>query len=406
MPREITDRYGAVGKATTGPAQGGQVAAGLQSGNTRLNTNIVTSFASAGYRDAAALFGTSTVRSSIRTSVNLLTEGLGTVTLAWIEQRGGAGVYNQVGGTRLIGGTSSSSLLNLSYSLGLMNNVFVYASGFYDLRGNVGSGVFAGLTFTFGDRDTGNLGYNRQDKSNTYSGQIQRSAVKPGDLGWRVVDQEGDISRRLAEVQYLSGIGRVTGGIDQSGRDVAGRAGVSGSVVLGGGSAFLADRVYDSFAIVRADHLPRVPVLYENRPVAETRWDGRALVPQLRSFDANRLSIDSTGLPADIEVDRSVSVVRPGDRSGVVVDFGVRRSLGALVRFALADGRPVPIGSVVQREGQPPAPVGRDGRAYLTGLGPRNAVRIEIASDGTCEARFDFTPAAGDIPLIGPVRCE
>ncbi|MCB4823542.1 fimbria/pilus outer membrane usher protein [Roseicella aerolata] len=405
LPREITERYGVLGKATTGPGRGGQVAFGLQHSTSRYSLTLSGTFASAGFRDTAALFGTSVVRSQLRASVSLPLQRYGSLTLGFIQQRGGVAQATPLGGIPL-GLQANNALLNLGYSVSLRDDLYFYASGFYDLRGSLGTGIFAGLIFTFGAKDSAGLSYNRQDRSNTYTAQLVRPAVQTGDIGGRLVAELGDVNRQLAEGQYLGPYGRVTAGMDLLDGQPTGRFGLGGSAVIGGGSAFLSDRIFDSFAVVRTGSVPGVPVQYENRPAGTTRRDGRLLVPQLRSFDVNRLSIDPVALPADVEVSSTQQEVRPGDRAGIVVDFGIRRSLGALVRFQLPDGRPVPTGSAVRKEGQPPVPVGGGGRAYLTGLEERNRVAIALPDGTTCQAGFGFTPLPGEIPLIGPVGCE
>jgi len=149
-----------------------------------------------------------------------------------------------------------------------------------------------------------------------------------------------------------------------------------------------------------------VPVLYENRPVGNTNSRGKLLVPSLLSYQDNRLTVDATKLPPDIEVGQTAILVRPPDRSGVVVDFGIRKVNAALLTLHDSKGRPVPLGSVAKVEGAADQPVGYDGEAYVTGLRPTNRMQVLLPNGTTCSVEFDYKPKKGDIPLIGPLRCQ
>jgi outer membrane usher protein len=50
--------------------------------------------------------------------------------------------------------------------------------------------------------------------------------------------------------------------------------------------------------------------------------------------------------------------------------------------------------------------VGYDGQAYLEDLSPHNKLMVELADGKHCTAVFDYKPLPGDIPTIGPLRCE
>src|ERR687894_2722992 len=109
--------------------------------------------------------------------------------------------------------------------------------------------------------------------------------------------------------------------------------------------------------------------MVENRLVGRSNRRGKLLIPSLRSFQDNRLSIDSTLLPADVEVARTDMVVRPADRSGVAADFGVRRVHAALVTLLDKLGRAIPLGSIAKVDGADDQPVGHDGAAYVSEIG-------------------------------------
>src|SRR5690606_23952226 len=128
---------------------------------------------------------------------------------------------------------------------------------------------------------------------------------------------------------------------------------VTGSIVAAGGGVFLANRINDAFAIVDAG-AAALPVLYENRPAGVTGYNRMFLIPDLRSYERNRVAIDPAGLPLDAVVSSTRQTIIPADRAGVVVHFGDRASGGsALVTFKDKSGDFISVGSLVSIPGAP-----------------------------------------------------
>jgi outer membrane usher protein len=196
------------------------------------------------------------------------------------------------------------------------------------------------------------------------------------------------------------------GSVMENRGQMRGTAYMEGSVVGMGGGLFFAQRIDDSFAVIEGagEH---TPVLSNTRLATRTDRSGRALVPYLSSFQPNAVSIDPSEMPVDLKPARTEAVVIPGDRAGVIIDFGVARIAAAIVILVDSSGTPLPVGSTVLLEGMAePAVVGFDGRTYLTDLGPHNSIRVLREDSGECSASFDFTPVAGEQIEIGPLACQ
>ncbi len=148
-------------------------------------------------------------------------------------------------------------------------------------------------------------------------------------------------------------------------------------------------------------------VLSENRVQGQTDSDGQLLVPDLRAFDVNHLAIDPLDVPADASVAATAREVRPQDRSGVVVEFPIRVSHGALITIVTDDGKPVPVGSsAVLAATKAEVVVGYDGQTYVEDLSGENTLRVQMPDGARCTASFRYQPVPGTIPKIGPITCE
>jgi len=150
--------------------------------------------------------------------------------------------------------------------------------------------------------------------------------------------------------------------------------------------------------------IPNVTVFFDNQPVGRTDDNGLALVPNLRSFDVNRLSIDPLQLPLDATVtDTQVQIVPPY-RSGNLVRFPVQRVHSGVFRLQRADGKPVPAGAVVKFQGEE-FPVGLDGLTYVTGYDHGTTGEARWAG-GQCRFRLPPPPAGEPQPDVGIIACR
>jgi len=202
-------------------------------------------------------------------------------------------------------------------------------------------------------------------------------------------------------------VAQVTAGVDRFGKQTTVQAELNGAVSFVDGGLFLSNQIDDSFAVVDTSGVAGIRVQQENRYAGRTDSDGRLLVPDLRSFEINHLSIDPLDAPLDTTVPYAAREVRPQDRSGVVVNFSIKTSDGALLLLTDAAGAPLPFGSVatLQSTGDK-VPIGYDGEAYFVGLRAHNNVSVEMPDGRRCSLGFDYRHIAGSIPSIGPLACE
>ena len=129
-------------------------------------------------------------------------------------------------------------------------------------------------------------------------------------------------------------------------------------------------------------------------------------MPSLLSYQNNQVAVDATRLPADVDVGQTSAVVRPPDRSGVVIDFSIKKVNSALLQLVDGGVKTLPVGSVAKVAGALDQPVGFDGLAYVIGLQPSNRMQVALPDGTSCSVQFDYAPVKGDIPLIGPLRCR
>jgi outer membrane usher protein len=390
-----------------GPGQfGAQTYVGLESRLSGITLNLSSLHSFGQYNDLAsrvaqlagsadpALAATGPVRALDRITVSTLLpfDRKSSVSASFLHSVDGAG--------------HRSDVVSASWSRSVGQRATVFASGFTDLEDLSRNGVFVGIS----QRLDGSASASASVAASNGSATANVAAVKPlgpdvGAFGWRVQDTEGAVAFREAALAYRAPVARLEGIAGQSPDGFRGAVGVEGSVATIGGRVFLTNRIDDAFAVVRVG-VPNVPVMYDNRPLGVTDAQGMILVPSLRSFDRNKISIDPIDLPVDAEIETTRTIIAPADRAGVLVDFGVRiATSSALVVFTGAEGGFLPVGSTGRSETGEEFIVGYDGQGFLRDLGARNAVTIETPQ-GRCRATFAYAPRGGEQVVISPVVCR
>lgn len=211
---------------------------------------------------------------------------------------------------------------------------------------------------------------------------------------------------KQASYSLQNNVGTYTVEAAQSLGATATRLNVSGGVALLGGDAFLSRRIDQSFAVARIPDYPNVRILVDNQPAGRTDASGNALIPRLRAYDRNVISIDQRDVPLDAEIGALKLEAVPYFRSGVGLRFPIKRSRGATLTIQLDDGKPLPVGASVQIVGEDKTyAVGYDGEAYVVGLGPTNRLRASWRGQ-SCEFDVPFTASTDPLPHLGTFICK
>ena len=240
--------------------------------------------------------------------------------------------------------------------------------------------------------------------SNEIVGQLQRSLPPGPGYGYFVQTSSNDSGQLGLYAQSTVGAYSLEaarfGGTDSV------RAGTSGGAAYIGGRAFPSRRIDESFAVVRVPGFANVRVMSDNQEVARTDERGDAVIPRLRPYDDNRLAIEQLDLPMDTEVGALTLSAVPFYRSGLLVQFPVRRVRAATLHIVMPDGSALPVQARVQvnRDASPVA-VGMQGELYLRDLDEENRIQVDI--DGRhCAIDFAYPAQTEPQPDLGTFVCK
>ena len=266
--------------------------------------------------------------------------------------------------------------------------------------------VALSLTHSLNARTSTSLTTTTDSTGTTTELDLQRSLPAGRGVGYRLLADAGATRAADATVDLQGDTGTYElEARTQPGSNMA-QIGASGGIALLAGHFFPARQIEDSFAVVHVGDQGGVRVYRENQLVGQTDAQGYLLVPGLRAYQDNGIGIEQADLPLDIVVDTVQAKAVPYFRSGVVLDFPLDHSRGALVAVKLDNGNPLPPGAIIHIAGQATDfPSGMNGEVYMTGLAAHNEISAQWHG-GSCHFSMAYLPSDDPLPRLGPYLCK
>jgi len=408
--------------ASAGRYRGWQATLGYQYVSPRFALDLQSIRASAGFGDLGTLEGTPVPRALDRASISTAFGGNSfSINLIGLRTPLVAGLVplfdpfgNPLGGLTALAQTPAlapatsqvTRTVSLAWSRSVGLRGYFSLGAFQDLERRAERGITATFSMAFDSRVAVNANAGRQRGEQVASLSMGRAPDFDGGLGWAVqTGKTGPQRYDQAQVQYLGSHGRAIVSTQRVGDSRNTSLDVSGAIVAMDGAVLTARNVGRGFALVSSG-VPGLPVLQDNRPIGRTDRNGRLLVPDLQPYAASRIAIDPSSLPSDTRIPQTLLEIVPRQNAGVVARFAIERYAAATLTLVRADGTVPDVGTLARLDGSElTAMVGYDGVLFVEGLRAQNRVRIGSGKD-LCEVRFEYTPVAGELPVIGPLVCQ
>jgi outer membrane usher protein len=324
------------------------------------------------------------------TSVNLglAVPGFGSMGLAYVLLDNRDGQRNE--------------LASATYNIQLFEFGFLTLDVSRSLHQAGGTTIGANWTLPLGQRTAGSVESTRQRGTSEVFAEVQQGL--PSGPGFGYLIQQGNEGTRNITLSAQSDSGTYTLAEAASHGESGIRVGVSGGVALLDG-VHLSRRITDSFGLVELPDFPNVRIYADNQLMGRTDDNGAVLLPRLRAYEKNVISMEQADLPLDAKVGSLSMDAVPYFRSGTVLKFPITRAHDGLLSITLDDGTPLPAGAVVRITGQDEDfPVGHDGVVYLTGLTARNQLRATWR-DQSCELTVPYPARSEPLPDLGTYIC-
>ena len=179
--------------------------------------------------------------------------------------------------------------------------------------------------------------------------------------------------------------------------------GIAGGIVAHSHGLTLSQPLGESFALIDTNGARGARL--QNLPGLSTDWRGYAVVPYLTSYTENRIALDTTTLPDDVDVTHTSKLVIPNKGAMVVAHFDARIGARALIKLVRSNGIAVPFGAVAVSEDQSLENIVDDGGVlYLSGVKTDEPVDLQVkwgeAMHQQCKATINLKPAASSVQSI------
>ena len=294
----------------------------------------------------------------------------------------------------------------LSYSASFKGGVYFTVSSFRDLDRQDVRGLAATLSMSIGGTVGASASGGSVNGMQQRAFNLQHAAGSGEGLGWQAqAGQTGNTQYAQAQIQYAGSAGQVNAIVQRSGDTDTSSVNLRGALVWLDSTLHAARQAGNGFALVSTG-VPGLPVRLENRPMGRTDAKGHLLVTDLAPYAVNMISIDASALPPDARLAANHLAVSPQQGTGVVASLPVSRYSAATLILQDDKGVPVQVGIPVALAGSGQRSfVGFDGMVFLDELKAEN--RLLVGNDSArCEVRFQYRPAPGHLPVLGPFICR
>ncbi len=307
---------------------------------------------------------------------------------------------------------TNTSRISISYNKTITRNVSFFAIASETKDTTTEDEIFLGLHIYLGRRYSGNMSYTGGEGEERKKIGIRKGLPVGSGFGFRAdVENSNDQNNIDGGLQYQNRYGLYEANYHRREDIDSYRFSASGGIGYIGKSIFFSRPINDSFAKVTVDRLKGVRVYYYGNEVGRTDRNGNLIIPNLHSFDNNKISIENRDIPIYYNVPSFTKYIVPSYRSGSLVRFDTHKIQGITGTVYLTDeGVKVPIESAVifvQVEGRPvEGLIGMDGEFYLENI-PAGEYTAEITYIGKkCE--FDIIIPESDEMFIdlGEQICE
>jgi len=301
----------------------------------------------------------------------------------------------------------NQQIVSASYTLNMGSTGVLIATAFKSLTSDRSHAVSLIFSTSFGARGTASVNHTRQASAPSTTLQAQENVPTGDGTGYRLLHARDGADQRTElgfSVQNRAGLFSVDAAQGHS--TTSYRLNATGGIGLIEGRAFLTRRLYDGFGLVHLPGFVDAGVLVNNELVGRTDAQGYVPLPWLLAYQPNQISIQAEELPLNTELRRERISVTPFAKSGLLIEFPVAQTNGAVLVLTHQDGSPVPTGTVVKKIGSDETfNVALRGEVYVTGLRARERLQATWR-DQRCEFEVTWPSSPSPIPRLGPLLCK
>lgn len=179
--------------------------------------------------------------------------------------------------------------------------------------------------------------------------------------------EDNDNTSSSFSANYRSAYGTVSSSYDYSPDNRQLSYGLSGGVVAHSHGVTLSQPLGNAFALIDANGAANIRI--KNYPGIATDYFGNAVIPFLTPYQENRITLDTTTMPDDVDVTETAKIVVPGQGAAVSAYFSAQTGRRVLLTVTDAQNTPLPFGAMANNQSAGmQSIVDEGGVLYLTGV--------------------------------------
>lgn len=229
---------------------------------------------------------------------------------------------------------------------------------------------------------------------------LSGTLLERNNLSWSV--QEGYTSQGRGESGSINGdwratYGELTGGYSHDKYSHRLNYALRGGALVHENGLTLAQPFGETVVLVKAPGAAGVGV--NNQTGVRTDWRGYTVVPYASPYRKNTLTLDTSTMPDDVDLELTTQTVVP--TRGAVVRASFVTSVGnrVLMTVRRPDGQPLPFGAIVSVPGATASEqafiVGEGGQVYLTGLESSGLLNVKWGSEARERCQIQYALPSG-----------
>ncbi|MDH3510402.1 MAG: fimbria/pilus outer membrane usher protein [Gammaproteobacteria bacterium] len=299
-----------------------------------------------------------------------------------------------------------TDVLTISHNRGFLWDFFLSIRASLISSGDTDYSIGMMLTRAFGNRQSTSTSADFSENSSRVRVETRSSVPYGPGYGYHVGATLGDDERLDGSVTGQTQYGRYQLDASHYGGQNYWRAGTDGSVAWMAGRPYFSREIHSGFAVAKVGEFENVRVYVENQEVGRTDAHGRVLLPGLRPFEKNRISLESADLPLHVRINTTRTSASPYAGTGTLVEFSLDASRSLMLHAIQTSGKPVPMGALATIEGRDePLLVGLNGMMYVSGMHQPQLARVAWHG-GACNLVVPMPDSQHPLPNIGEVTCE
>ncbi|EMI1450022.1 fimbria/pilus outer membrane usher protein [Proteus mirabilis] len=175
---------------------------------------------------------------------------------------------------------------------------------------------------------------------------------------------------------------------------------LAGGMLLHSGGLTLSQPLSANAILVDARNTADVPI--DNATGVYTDWRGFAVIPYATAYRQNRVALDTTALPDNVEIEQNIKQVIPTQGAVIKVQFDAKKGYRLLLTLQ-HQGRPLPFGAIAtDKQNHLSGIVGDDGLLYLSGVPDSGKLEIRWGHNASqyCQVNYQLPASQLDEPFV------